>query len=273
MTYAGRLEGFMTMPTSVSASVTNNGGGPTTVNFTAGSYTITSLCTHIQSALTSQRAPSSGSWSVSVSTGSSGTGKVTISMSSGTFSITWSSTDLRDVLGFTANITSQTSSTGSNNARGLWLPDCPVTISNGGDPDSAPKTTDMRGVQSPYGVVTSYLNASFYGHDGLNYSHVARNKAWKTAESTTYESLQSWIDDTQFGAGHSWFSVGSPFLAYWSSNGSDRAIGYELNAGAGPSAGWYFSPPIVKPSDHIKQVQEPWLGIVRVSLPGIVSSG
>lgn len=272
MSYGGRLEAFFTVPSAVTISVTNNGGGPTSVSIAAGSYTITSFCTYLQSALTTQRAPSSGAWSVSVSTGASGTGLVTIAMSAGTYSITWTSTLLRDLLGFTATITTQTSVTGTINARGLWLPKCPANVD--GDPDVAPPTVPLSSVESPYGAVTTYSSGGYsYSHDRLNYSHVTRDRAHETAATTTYASFQQWLKDTQWAQGHSWFSVGSRFQVYWDNAGTDRILGYELNSNTGPTNGWSFSPPIVKLTDHVKMASSPWLGMWRIELPRIVSAG
>lgn len=269
MTYAGRLEAFFTVPSAVTVSATNSGGGPTSVSLTAGTYTTTSFVAHLVTRLNAVRTPAN--WSGSASTGSSGTGLVTLNCT-GTWALTFTTAEVGTVLGFVGDIGSRSSAaTGTQNARGMWLPDCPPTLD--GDPDTAPLMTDIRSVESPYGSVTSYKNAQSYQHEGLNWSHVARNKVHRAAEVTTYESFQSWVDDTQIGNGHSWFSVGSPFLAYWSSNGLDRAIGYELNSGSGPSGGWYMSPPVGKLQDHVKQVQKPWLGIWSVSIPRIVSSG
>src|SRR3990167_5593249 len=56
-------------------------------------------------------------------TSDSATGKVTISATGvTTFNVTWTSTTLRDYLGFTANLSGAASYTGTNQARFLWLP-------------------------------------------------------------------------------------------------------------------------------------------------------
>jgi hypothetical protein len=272
MSIAGRIEAFFVVPSGVTISVSNNGGGPTVVSIAAGSYTITSFCAYLQAALTAQRAPSSGSWSVTVSTGASGTGLVTIAVTADTYSITWTSTVLRNLLGFTANIATQATVTGTINAGGLWLPGCPLQID--GDPDSAPPVIPMLGVESPYGVVTTYSAGGLaYVHERLAYSHVTRDRAHVVAETTPGASFQQWLKDTQWALGHAWFSLASAFQIYWSNVGVDRIVGYELNAGAGPTNGWSFSPPIVKLTDHVKIASSPWLGMWRIELPRIVSQG
>lgn len=266
----GRLEAFITVPSGVGISATNNGGGPTTITITAGTYTPTTLCAHVQTRLTADRAPSAGAWSVALSTGASGTGLVTIAMSAGTFSIAWTSTILRDLLGFTANITAQTSATGTGQHRGLWLPKAPLDIE--GDPDAAPKATDLRTTTSPSGLVIGLKGTRMYRHKALRWSHVLRRYTIKAAEVTANESLEQWLDDTQFGEGHAWFGVVSPFRAYWDSAGSDRAVGYALNAGAGPTAGWSLTG-VSSLDSVITRKAEGWTGIWSVAFPQIVSAG
>ncbi len=272
MTAAGRLEGIFTVPTAITASVTNNGGGPTAVTFAAGTYTPTSFATYMQTALTAQRAPSGGAWTVSLSTGSSGTGLVTIAMSSGTYSITWSSTALRDLLGFTATITTQTSVTGTINHRGLWLPGCPFNCD--GDPDRAPEATDTRSSKGPTGTVMTLSGTQRYEHTGLKWSHVLRARTWEGAASPAYSSFQAWVRDTQFGSGHAWFVPGSAFQIYWDNNGTDRIVGYDLNSGSGPTYGWKCSPAIARLDAHAKVVVPGWVGgLYAIEIPGVTSEG
>lgn len=270
MTIGGRFEAFFTVPSAITASVTNNGGGPTTVTFAAGSYTPTSFAAYAQTALTAQRAPSGGSWSVSLSTGRTGTGLITIAMSSGTFSITWTSTDLRDLLGYTANISSQTSVTATKQHCGLWLPDCPITLR--GSPARAHKQTDNRSTESPNGLVITLGGTKRYQHLDLMYSHVSAARVFEGDATTSRASLEQWLDDTQFGDGHTWFSRGSAFQAYWDNNGTDVLLGDDLNSGTGPENGWAFSPAVSDISDHVTRVGD-WLGMWSVKFPRIVSRG
>lgn len=264
MTFGGRLEAFFSVPSSVTISVTNNGGGPTTVSIAAGSYTVTSFCSYLQTALTAQRAPSAGAWSVSVSTGTTGTGQVTIAMSSGTYSITWTSTDLRDLLGFTATITSQTSVTGTKNARGLWLPDCPLWLD--GDPATMPEISDARNTESPDGTSVTLVNSFKAKHRNLTWSHVLQNRTMVTSEVTANSSWQTWLRDTQWGRGHSWFSPGSPFNVYWSSAGTDTLLG----GSSAPEGGWKMSP--VLRDFNPQRVSESWNGVWRIVIPAVVAA-
>jgi hypothetical protein len=271
----GRWEAFMTVPSGTTLSATNNGGGPTTVTLTAGSYTATQLCAHVQAMLTAQRAPSGGSWSVALSTGRTGTGLVTISMSTGTFAITWVSTNLRDALGFAGNISATASSTATIIAKGLWFPDCPITIENG-DPARAPEMTDTTSTRGPTGRVIGYSSNCFYQHKAIGYSHVAQARVFEGAATAAGyavgSSWQQWLRDTQWARGHAWFSPCSAFLLYWENAGTESIVGADLNSGAGPTYGWAFDPPL-SDLDHVSNASAPWLGLWKIAIPAIVSQG
>lgn len=265
----GRWEAFFTVPTAITASV-NGGSGAQTVTWAAGSYTPTSFIAYTATALTAQAPPAAGTWSVSLSTGTSGTGLVTIARSTGSYSITWTSTALRDLLGFTANITTQTSVTGTNQHAGLWFPDCPITLD--GHPSRAHKQTDNRASESPSGTVITLGGTKKYQHKNIAYSHVAMARVWEEEAATPSASLEQWLNDTQFGDGHTWFSRGSAFQVYWDDRGTDTLVGLDLNNGTGPTSGWYFSPAISDIHDHVSRVGD-WLGMLTVKFPRIISPG
>ena len=266
----GRFEAFFTVPSATTVSATNATGGPTSVSLTAGSYTTTSFCAHLQARLIAVR--TGGTWTVTVSTGSAGTGLVTINCTDGAWALTFTTAEVGTVLGFVGNLSSSaTPRTGTQNARGLWLPGCPFWVEL--DPKMAPKVTDSRGTESPTGIVTTYKGTSKYVHKELRFSHIPQARAIKHAETTTYASLQSWIDDTQYNDGHSWFSVGSAFQVYADYNGTDTILGFELNTNTGPTYGWNFSPAVSDFSDHVKRVDAGWLGMWSVNFPRICSRG
>ncbi len=266
----GRLEAFFTVPSSVTVSATNSGGGPTSVPLTAGSYTTTSYCVMLAAQLNAVRTGTT--WAVSVSTGSAGTGLVTIT-TTGTWALTFTTATAGTIIGFVGNIASgAVPVTGTQNARGLWLPNCPATLE--GDPVRAPKVTDLRATEGPTGTVISYKSTSMRVHKLLRYSHVARARIWEGSAATTYASLQQWLDDSQNGdGGHTWFSVGSAFQAYWDNAGTDAIVGADLNGGSGPSAGWNFAPAIDDIGNVVKRVDAAWLGMWSVEFPRLVAVG
>ena len=268
-TNGGRWEAFF-VATAVTLSATTNAGGPTTVTITAGTYTPTSFCAHLQSVLNAQRTVTAGAWTVTLSTGRNSTGLVTIAVTAGTFSISWTSTVLRDLLGFTANITTQASATATNQHVGLWLPDCPITLL--GSPSRAHKQTDNRATESPDGLVITHGGTKKYQHKSLSYSHVLAGRTFEGDATTAGASLEQWLDDTQFNDGHSWFKRGAAFQVYWDNAGTDTLLGDDLNSGSGPEHGWAFSPVIADVHDVVSRPGD-WLGMWSVRFGRIVSRG
>lgn len=208
--FAGRVEAQFVVPSSVTIACTNNGGGPTAVTVTAGTYYHSTFATALAAALNAQRAGSAGAtWSVAYSTT---TGKYTIAMSASTFSITWTSTALRDLLGFTANVVTVASSTGPSQARGLWLPDCVFRCDI--DARRAPLATDHRNTVSPTGFVCGLKSTKMYRHANPRWSHVPASRTWEADATTANASYERFMKDTQLAEGHAWFSLSSK-LKIW----------------------------------------------------------
>ena len=208
-TFAGYVSAGFTVPSGVTISVTTNSGGPTAVTIVPAYYdSIDDFLTELVSQLTATRPVTAGAWTVTNTLADAGaTPLLTIAVTAGTFSISWTSTAARDLLGFAANITAQTSATGTTAVRGIWQPDCPLTTMK--RHRSAPLKTDARQARTPTGIVYMNVGNERYMHEGVTWSHVPSHKVWRVDETVTNESLQQWLDDTQWGRGHAWFSVGS----------------------------------------------------------------
>ena len=232
--YGGRIEAWFFVPAGVTVSATNTGGGPTSVAITAGAYTLATLATHLQAQLNAQRAPSSGAWTVTYSIGASGTGLVTIDCA-GAWALSWTSTDLRDLLGFDANLASHTgASTGAAAACGLWLPKCPLSMP--GHPLTAPVHTDLRTMQTPSGTVYGHKGTSKLKHTGLVYSHVPLTQYREASTTYANGSWEAFLRDTQHGEGHPWFRVASKVAIYWCvANTTEYPIGNDKRV-----RGWYL---------------------------------
>lgn len=266
MTYAGQIEGQMTMPTGITITVTNSGGAATVVSFTAGTYFPSTLITHIQAQLIAQRPPASGTWTVALSTGTSGTGKVSIQCTDAvSWSIAWTSTTLRDLIGFTADITGVTTTqTGTKCARGMVILDSPVRPD--GDPKRAPKVTDLRTTQSPTGVVLGLVGNAFYRHTNLRWSHVPLARVWEVEAAAAGNANGSWetfVNETQLGQASTWFTPSSLVKI---TDHQSVVYGQDL-----PVSGWYITGITSiepKPADP-----SGWTGMWRIEIPQIVSSG
>ncbi len=266
--FGGRLEAFFTVPSGATVSATSAGGGTDAVSLTAGNYTPTSFAAHLQARLI---AVNVAGWTVTVSTGSAGTGLVTIDCTSEPYALTFTTAAAGTVLGFTGNIASTSSaSVGTQNARGLWLPGCPMQID--GHPSRAPRVSDARSSVTPTGRSFTHVSSFRYRHRGLRWTHITPAQCFESAASTTYASLQQWVDDTQFAAGHSWFSPGSAFQAYWSNAGTDALVGADLNTGTGPTYGWTIQPALTS-FEPTRTGQQGFLGFWTFEISELCSEG
>lgn len=256
MTITGYMLGRFTVPASQTLIATNNGGGPTTVNITAGNYFLEQFCTHLQAVLNAQRPGSGGAtWTVSISLI---TGRITISMSAGTFTITWPSTNVRDLLGYTGSLTGVTSSTSTDAARGIFVPDAVFAID--GDPRTAPRTTDHRAQRTPQGVVYGMVGNSYRRHRNARWAHVERSRTWNT--DTTIPNWERFIEDVQLGQGHSWFTPSSRVVLV---DHTGALLGSEVADMSWQMVG----------IDNVETIaaREGWTGAWRIQIPELVSDG
>lgn len=223
MSKFGRIEAKVTVPAGGwSVAATNGGGGPTTVTISAGDAYPSDLLSTFETQLNASR-PSG--WTVTKGFGEGGTGKVSIACST-TFSITWSSTTLRDVLGFTANISSASSTqTGTSAMKGVWLPDCPLMAED--DATVGAYQTDQRTSISPSGAVYTVAGNSYRRLRGLSWSHVSKDRARSTS-SAPMPFEQFWYE-AQCG-GHSAFAAGAR-MALYSDADTPTLLGYYHGAG------------------------------------------
>lgn len=263
-TFGGYIAAAFTVPSGITASVTTNSGGPTAVTAPAGAYTsIDAFLTAWVAALTAARPVTAGAWTITNTLASAGaTPLLTIAVTAGTFSISWTSTALRDLLGFAANITAQTSATGTTAVRGVCQLDSPLVTAI--RHRSAPPKTDARRAMTPDGDMFMHIGNQRYEHKDLRWSSCPSHKIWRVDETVTNESLQQFLDDTQWGNGHEWFGVGSKcrILAH---------DGYGLGSADGIN-NWSLDG-----FDSIHQlvtrVDSGWDGLWAVVVPTAVSNG
>ena len=269
MTFDGRWEAAITVPASTTIAATNSGGGPTTVTVPAATYSgPTTLLAAVVAALNATRTPAN--WTGSVSVGASGTGQSTLNYTgTGTYSITWTSTELRDLLGFAANLVAVTqgvASVGAKQARGLWIPDCPINLKH--DPRAAPPRSDRRSVITPTGVVYTHVGNKMYVHRAVAYSHVPKQRIWEANATLANASLETFWLEAQLGFGSTWIKAGAVCQVY-DTNGV--LVGINGNAGAG-LAGWQVATP--KELDEMLTLPIPtWTGLYAVAIGDIASSG
>lgn len=190
----GKLSARVTVPTAWTVTVTEVPAATATVTVVAAGNTYTEdICAAVAAALTAN-ATLVGTYSCSVDDGAvTSTGRVTLSASGITsFTLTWNYTDLRDLLGFTGNLTPTAASfTSTKAAKYLWLPNCRRAPAMGPDGVGSPRT-DLTVTVSPSGVSKALAYATRYV-DTFGWEFVTGRKAWATYETYANESAQSFF--------------------------------------------------------------------------------
>lgn len=249
----GRLEAAITIPASCDINITDSLGAAT-ATIAAGTYYMTSLLTALDTAL--EAAGAGDTWSVTGSFGEGGTGKVTIDNTSygGTWAITWSGTStgqiVRDLLGYSDDISTTTAATGAYQAKGVWMPDGPLQTKHGAGVGKI--ESDYRTTENAAGNVWS-----IYGQRKTVYAcewMVTQPKTRTSAESTTNESFETFWIDGILGE-QSYMAVGGPLRIYWD---ADDDATYKVVVPVGLEM---FDP---------EQVQEGFIGIYTISLDRLV---
>jgi hypothetical protein len=204
-----KLEGRITVPSGgwiVSVQEFTPNAGPASVTVAAaGDYYLsssTSLLTTVGAAATAN-----GTLSATYTlTLSATTGLITLAGSGvATFNWNWTSTALRDLLGFTGNLTGANSYAATRQSPYLFLPN------RGRAPADAPEgsrgtiVTDGTLTASPSGHSKALVYSSRY-RDRLGFAQIDGRRTWTTYETTVGESLQTFWDGVM--------GEGAPFRYY-----------------------------------------------------------
>lgn len=249
---AGRVEARYTLTSAWTGTATTSLGGPSTWTVAAGTYYGTTLRAAFQAALRAARTPAT--WLVTCDDGEGGTGRVSIAQgTAGTWSIAWTSTDLRDALGFTGNITSvSTTQTSTNAMKGVWLPDSPLVLPT--DDDAGFTHSDLRQSISPTGDVYSVVsNLRREWANGCSWSHVSKERFIGSAAYPM--SWRQFVRDTQLGT-LGYFPAASR-VALYSNATNSTLVGYYNMIGVDKNAG--------------DQAVQGWAGRWRVAVPRLIN--
>lgn len=197
----GSLQADITVPTGGwDLAYTDSAGGPLTATVAAGSYTPTELVAAVQAAVIALTGAVGANFTATLSAGESGTGKVTLTTSDTPWSISWTDTDLRDALGFAANITAvSVAQTGTKFAVGLFLPGNPAMFNAHGSGAGGTIKTDYSATVGPTGRVNALFGNSYVEHPRIRWEGVPNNRAWVHFESVTGESFEAWYRDVATG--------------------------------------------------------------------------
>jgi hypothetical protein len=112
----------------------------------------------------------------------SATGKVTLARG-GAFAVTWTSTDIRNLLGFTGNLGAATSHLAPNHAKYLWLPDCGragvLSPSASGGALESDFTLALGTDGTPFGI-----GYTVRAYDSLEFRHLRAKRVWTSQAAT-----------------------------------------------------------------------------------------
>jgi hypothetical protein len=206
----GKLEGRIIVPSGGFAlSLTDGTGGPYSVTFTAAeSYYMSSADgagSSLLAALKTKLQAAGGGGRTYTCSMDSLTGIVTISVNTGTFSITWTTPSLRNLLGFDANISAQSSASGADHAESVWLPNVHAMPDYG--LNSAGRVISNAMVRiAPDGTYSAFHGPSRKANR-LYWPIVQVHKVIEAEETSTNESYERWWLDTVRGEG-SWAQSG-----------------------------------------------------------------
>jgi hypothetical protein len=212
----GRIDAQITVPTggwAASVAITGIAGSPFTVTIPAGAYYPVDLLSTWQTQLDAADG-TDGAFTVSASWGEAGTGFVTIAHATQTITVTWTSTSLRDVLGFTGTLTpAALTFTGTEACEAVWLPNCEGAFYYGNG-DEGHTETDRGSTESPHGDVKGLVYNTRQVLPSAIWSHVPKAFARAAAETTTNASYERWWRNTQ-GGELSYFEACAPVRLVW----------------------------------------------------------
>lgn len=195
----GHISAYYTVPSGGYVMSVNLGGGPVNATVPAGTYAgIVALMAAVRDALQTATATS---FSVSINTTETvRTNRVTIDLtgSGGVWTLDWTDPELRDALGFAANLSGANAYTGTLPVPGVWTPDCP-SAPYYGNSDPGHTVAIMSQTKSGAGRVYTIVESEFVEQPEISWSHVSAPYARETRESTTV-SFERWLRDTQLGA-------------------------------------------------------------------------
>jgi hypothetical protein len=211
----GKLEARITVPTGGwSMALTDALGGPTTCTIAAGTYYHSSdgslsITLPEQIALAANTVMGE-TWTCTVAAGESASGKYTLGCSGATCTVTFTDSELRDLLGFTGDLSGSTSYLSPSQAQGLWLASQGYQKKNGGVGGSW--KTDQQSTVTASGHVYSVVGRK-YRHTSIIWPMETRAKCWAENETTTNESFEQFLIDGIW-AGASWGTSTGPLRFY-----------------------------------------------------------
>lgn len=186
-----------------------------------------------------------------------------VTVTATTYSITWTSTTLRDVFGFAANIAAVNApQTGTSQAKGVWYPGRALAADT--DPKQAIKGDDRSASRAPTGRVYSMGTTEYYRQRNVRFPFVPKTSVWAAEATLIGSDWETFYLETQ-GGHHSWFELGSRVVVYWDNAGVLATLG-----GGGVESWWM---PECTKLDELQLSIPGFAGYVNITLGDLYSDG
>ena len=255
----GRLESATVVPAGGWTLTVNDGLSYAATLTAATVYSgPTAVVTALVAALNAAAivAGSARTWTGSIASGESGTGYVTLTISAGANTTgTWTTTTLRDYLGWAANLSGAITYTSPSGCLGMWLPDCPISqpfpLADTGNVES-----DATVIMSPAGTTKTIVTTTRTRHPGIVWSHVTLARARQSQESSGVRSFERFVRDCM---------IGSSSLAYFNPGGDIKAF---PDAGSGTATVYHPTTPAKVEDVMAPTTGDGWVGMYRCTWPG-----
>lgn len=253
----GRLEAQINQTVNWTGTINYNGGGAVVFTVAAAARFPTAFLVALEVALETAVGGGVG-FTITANFAEGGDGRVEIRSNTGLdFVIVWTSTDQRDVVGFTGASTSSSggSMTGTKGMKGVWLPDC--TYAGEFSPSIVGDRVYPGWRQSVGGegdVLTLQEGDSYRELPPVIWQAVGRERALDGA-SASLMSWQQWVYETQRGGLTSTFVPGSPVNFYTNANTNTLLGKYRLE---------------LPPTDRLKQFESDYDAYYTVEIPRMV---
>lgn len=191
-----KLEGRITVTDTSSFTISvTDAGGTASISIPVGDYYLTastSLLSTLAAAMTAN-ATLTGVYAASLDDdNTTSTGKVTLSANI-TFAVTWTSSVIRDALGFTVSLSGTNTYTSTDASPYVWLPDQRRSGPFAPDGSIGVPMSDATVTMTPAGI-TKVIKYGTRHRDSLQYRYLSGRKVWSDFEVVGNESLQTFWD-------------------------------------------------------------------------------